>query len=143
MANPYKKPWTETVSNRRAGCIERVHVRFGKGWSGTYLQRQRTGRLLHTRIQLHYHARCGRKTSPWHAQSANGVEPATASPCTHQSIRGTTRIERTASRDLGGDHVLAVNALKCPFVGRVEIAPQRFLDSGVEAVECPEGVAMR
>ncbi len=39
--------------------------------------------------------------------------------------------------------MLAVNALKCPFVGRVEIAPQRFLDSGVEAVECPEGVAMR
>src|SRR6266516_6124447 len=66
MANPYKKPWTETVSNRRAGCIERVHVRFGKGWSETYLQRQRTGRLLHTRIQLHYHARSGRKTSPWH-----------------------------------------------------------------------------
>src|SRR6266487_6898897 len=67
MANPYKKPWTETVSNRRAGCIERVHVRFGKGWSGTYLQRQRTGRLLHTRIQLHYHTRSGRTTSPWHA----------------------------------------------------------------------------
>ncbi len=66
MANPYKKPWTETVSNRRAGCIERVHVRFGKGWSGTYLQRQRTGRLLHTRIQLQYRARSGRKTTQWH-----------------------------------------------------------------------------
>jgi hypothetical protein len=66
MANPYKKSWTETVSNRRAGCIERVHVRFGKGWSGTYLQRQRTGCLLHTRIQLQYRARSGRKTTQWH-----------------------------------------------------------------------------
>ena len=61
MANPYKKPWTETVSNRRAGCIERVHVRFGKGWSGTYLQRQRTGRLLHHTFKLKYLDKAGKK----------------------------------------------------------------------------------
>src|SRR6266571_5964575 len=61
MANPYKKPWTETVSNRRAGCIERVHVRFGKGWSGTYLQRQRTGRLLHHTFKLRYLDKSGKK----------------------------------------------------------------------------------
>jgi len=77
------------------------------------------------------------------AKSANGVEPVTTSPSTHQSTRGTTRIERAASRDLVGDQVPAVNTLKCPFVGRVEIAPQRFLDSGVKAVECPNCAAMR
>ena len=47
MANPSRKSRTETVSNRRAGCIERVPVRFGKGRSETYLQRRRAGRLLH------------------------------------------------------------------------------------------------
>src|SRR6266567_7086470 len=66
MANPYKKPWTETVSNRRAGCIERVHVRFGKGWSGTYLQRQRTGRLLHGAIKLVYPSKKGKPVGVLH-----------------------------------------------------------------------------
>src|SRR6266487_343713 len=66
MANPYKKPWTETVSNRRAGCIERVHVRFGKGWSGTYLQRQRTGRLLHAAIKLVYPGKTGKPVGLFH-----------------------------------------------------------------------------
>jgi hypothetical protein len=47
MANLSRKSRTETVSNWRAGCIERMHVRFGKGWSETYLQRQRAGHLLH------------------------------------------------------------------------------------------------
>src|SRR6266568_4446296 len=66
MANPYKKPWPETVSNRSAGCIERVHVRYGKGWSGTYLQRQRTGRLLHGAIKLVYPSKKGKPVGVLH-----------------------------------------------------------------------------
>jgi hypothetical protein len=39
--------------------------------------------------------------------------------------------------------VSVIPALKCPFAEVVEIAPQRFLDSGVSRVECPECRALR
>ena len=35
------------------------------------------------------------------------------------------------------------NTLKCTFAGVVEIAPKRFLDSGIKLVECPDCVSMR
>jgi energy-coupling factor transporter ATP-binding protein EcfA2 len=77
------------------------------------------------------------------APSAHGVEPAPLSPATPPRTRRTPRIERAARRDLVGDHLPAVTARKCPFVGQVEIVPQRFLDSGVQAVECPNCAALR
>ncbi len=45
-------------------------------------------------------------------------------------------------RDPGGDQVRAGKVLTYTFSGAVEIAPQRFLDSGVEVVECPTCAAM-
>jgi hypothetical protein len=66
MANPYKVPRTETMSNRRAVCIERVHVRFGKGRREKARQRDLARRLLHSRIPLSYRAKSGRKTTQWH-----------------------------------------------------------------------------
>jgi len=36
-----------------------------------------------------------------------------------------------------------VNALKCTFSGVLEIVPQRFLDSGISRVECPQCAVMR
>jgi hypothetical protein len=73
----------------------------------------------------------------------NGVEPATASSDTSIRTRTRSRIERAASRDPVGDQVRAGNALKCAFPGVLEIAPQRFLDSGISRVECPHCTAMR
>src|SRR5947199_10467067 len=61
MANPSKQSCTETVSNPRAGCLERVPVRFGKGWSETDLPRQRAGRLLHYTFKLKYLDKAGKK----------------------------------------------------------------------------------
>src|SRR2546428_4977257 len=66
MASLSRKSRAETVFNRRAGCIERVHVRFGKGWSETYLQRQRAGRLLHGAIKLVYPSKTGRQIGVLH-----------------------------------------------------------------------------
>jgi hypothetical protein len=63
--------------------------------------------------------------------SGNGVSSET-------TIRKPTRIERAASRDLVGDQLQAVNALKCTFAGVVEIEPKRFLESGIKLVECPD-----
>jgi hypothetical protein len=39
--------------------------------------------------------------------------------------------------------VKPANTLKCTFAGVVEIAPKRFLDSGIKLVECPDCVRMR
>jgi hypothetical protein len=63
--------------------------------------------------------------------SGNGVSSET-------TIRKPTRIERAASRDLVGDQLQAVNALKCTFAGVVEIEPKRFLESGIKLVDCPD-----
>src|SRR5436309_9072155 len=78
MANPSKQSCTETVSNPRAGCLERGPVRFGKGWSETDLPRPRAGCLLHTRIQLQYRARSGRKTTQWHTPDFFVIRPTSA-----------------------------------------------------------------
>jgi hypothetical protein len=77
------------------------------------------------------------------ALPGNGAKPTTASPAMPRSTRGTSRMERAASRDLVGDQVHAISVLKCPFAGMVEIAPQQFLDSGVSRVECPACTASR
>jgi hypothetical protein len=69
-------------------------------------------------------------TIPVTSASGNGVFWET-------TTRKPTRIERAASRDLVGDQLPAVNALKCTFAGVVEIEPKRFLESGIKLVECP------
>ena len=74
---------------------------------------------------------------------ANGVLSLSTSPDTTRSTRGKKRIEREAFRDPVGDQMRAVNALKCTFSGVLEIVPQRFLDSGISRVECPQCAAMR
>jgi len=51
--------------------------------------------------------------------------------------------QRAPERDPVGDQVRAPNALKCPFSSMLEITPQRFLDSGIFRVECPQCAAMR
>jgi len=70
-------------------------------------------------------------TLPVTSASGNGVPSET-------TTRKPTRIERAASRDLVGDQLQAVNALKCLFAGVVEIEPNRFLESGIKLVECPD-----
>lgn len=57
--------------------------------------------------------------------------------------RRSPRIERAATRDPVGDQVQTAKTLKCTFVGRVEIIPKQFLDSGIVRVECPECQALR
>jgi putative transposase len=66
MENRRGKPKTETVSNRRAGCIERVHVRFGGGQTKKGSQDYLVGWLSNSRIPLSYRAKSGRKTTQWH-----------------------------------------------------------------------------
>jgi hypothetical protein len=66
-----------------------------------------------------------------------------ASPDTTKRPRPRARIERAASRDPVGEQVPAVPTKKCPFSGVVEIAPQRFLTSGIAGVECPDCAARR
>ncbi len=70
-------------------------------------------------------------------QSANGASDVSASPEGVVSTGSKTRIERAATRDLVGDQVKTVKTLKCPFPGLVEIEAQRFLESGIKLVECP------
>lgn len=75
--------------------------------------------------------------------SRNGVSSKTTSSSTTRSTRNKTRIERAASRDPVGDQTATSKPLKCSFLGTLSIEPKRFLDSGVEAVECPNCTAMR
>src|SRR5258708_10970536 len=70
--------------------------------------------------------------------SGNGVSSKTTSLQQTVSTRKPTRIERAASRDLVGDQLQVVTALKCSFSGVLSIEPKRFLDSGVALVECPD-----
>ena len=53
------------------------------------------------------------------------------------------RIERTATRDPVGEHIPVGNTNKCAFSGTIQINAQRFRDSGIERVECPECHALR
>jgi len=54
------------------------------------------------------------------------------------------RIERAAGRDLVGDQMPAPSASKCSFSGVLKKIPlQRFLESGIERVECPDCQALR
>jgi hypothetical protein len=75
--------------------------------------------------------------------SANGASDLSASPEQTVSTGSKTRIERAATRDLVGDQVKTANTLKCTFACRVEIAPKRFLESGIKLVECPDCARMR
>lgn len=50
--------------------------------------------------------------------------------------RGSPRIERATMSDPVGNQVQMTKTLKCTFVGRVEIIPKQFLDSGIVRVEC-------
>ena len=75
-------------------------------------------------------------TLPVTSASGNGVPSET-------TTRKPTRIERAASRDLVGDQLQAVNALKCTFADVVEIEPKRFLESGIKLVECPNCASTR
>ena len=74
---------------------------------------------------------------------ANGASEVSTAPDTTQRHPPNSRIERAASRDPVGDQVPAVRTKKCPFSGVVEIAPQRFLTSGIAGVECPDCAARR
>jgi len=74
---------------------------------------------------------------------ANGGAPVTPSAHTSSGTHAHSRPIRAASRDPVGDQVSAIPALKCPFAGVVEIAPQQFLDSGISRVECPVCTASR
>lgn len=60
----------------------------------------------------------------------------------HQERKGG-RIERAAGRDLVGNQMPAPSTGKCSFSGVLEIPPQRFLESGIERVECPDCQALR
>jgi AAA domain len=75
--------------------------------------------------------------------SGNGIESATTTPSPDVRARKPTRIERAASRDLVGDQIPAVKALKCTFAGTLEIEPRRFLESGIKLVECPNCASTR
>jgi hypothetical protein len=74
---------------------------------------------------------------------ANGANPVPAPPGVEAHGRGSTRIERAATRDPVGDQMQTANTLKCTFADRVEIVPKQFLDSGIARVECPECQALR
>ena len=67
--------------------------------------------------------------------------PAVSDPTPRPRTRA--RIARAARRDPVGEQVSAVPTKKCPFSGVVEIAPQRFLTSGITGVECPDCAARR
>jgi Bacterial TniB protein len=75
--------------------------------------------------------------------SANGASSLDVLPDTPRNTHSQTRIERTANRDPVGDQILTGKTLKCSFSGVLSIEPKHFLDSGVEAVECPNCVVMR
>jgi hypothetical protein len=87
------------------------------------------------------------------AQSEQDLKLLLANPTTLPISRGTHAVGNgasdvgaspdTASRDPVEDQVRATNPPKCTFAGVVEIAPKRFLDSGVSRVECPECARMR
>jgi hypothetical protein len=95
-----------------------------------------------TRIQLHYHARSGRKTSPWHTLVfGNGASTMTATPAMASRPHTISRIEREAFRDPIGDQV--TNALKCSFSGVLSIELKQFLGRGIRLFECPECARMR
>jgi hypothetical protein len=47
------------------------------------------------------------------------------------------------TRDFVGDQVKTAKTLKCTFPGEVSIEPNRFLDSGIVLVECPDCARMR
>ncbi len=75
--------------------------------------------------------------------SPTGASHVGRSPATINSPNRTTRIERAAHRDPVGEPVKADRTLKCTFSGVISIDAQRFLDSAVLAVECPDCAAMR
>jgi energy-coupling factor transporter ATP-binding protein EcfA2 len=60
----------------------------------------------------------------------------------HQERKGG-RIERAAGRDPVGNQMPAPTSGKCSFSGVLEIPPQRFLESGIDRVECPDCQAHR
>lgn len=65
-----------------------------------------------------------------------------ASPTT-PSPRSSTRIERSAHRDLVGEQVLIGNTAKCSFLASIEVTRHQFQESGVLCVECPTCGARR
>lgn len=83
----------------------------------------------------------GNGTSPC-GEAPGGLERH-AAPDTTPRPRTRARIARAASRDPVGEQGPAVPRKKCPFSGVVEIAPQRFLTSGIAGVECPDCAARR
>jgi hypothetical protein len=74
---------------------------------------------------------------------ANGASSLSESADTSRNTHSQKRIEREAFRDPVGDQIRAGNALTCTFSGVLSIAPQRFLDSGISRVECPDCKASR
>jgi hypothetical protein len=78
----------------------------------------------------------GHESTPAGASVDQGKGPRSRS-------RSRSRIERAATRDPIGDLAGAERTRTCTFAEVVNIAPNRFLDSGVTRVECPLCHAVR
>lgn len=69
----------------------------------------------------------------------NAVSPSSQGGTKHSG----GRIERAATRDPVGEHIPTGNTNRCSFSGTIEIDAQRFLESGIERIECPDCHALR
>lgn len=73
----------------------------------------------------------------------NGASPSKPLPDPLTGTPGHTRVERASARDAVGDQVEIRPAPKCTFSGVLPIDLQRFRESGVALVECPDCACMR
>ena len=78
-----------------------------------------------------------------HDGKATQANTGALDPARSQERKGG-RIERASGRDPVGDRMPVPSASKCSFSGVLKKIPlQRFLESGIERVECPDCQALR